>query len=170
MDLRAYIRDIPDFPVPGVVFKDITPLLGCGPAFHTAIDELAARTRPYTADVVVAMESRGFLFAAPLAYKLNLGFVPVRKQGKLPAEALSVEYALEYGKAVVEIHRDAILAGQRVLIVDDVLATGGTASAAVSLIEQLGGQVAALAFIIELTFLKGRERLVNYPLVSIIQY
>lgn len=170
MDLTAYIRDIPDFPVPGVIFKDITPLLGYGPAFRAAIDELAARTRQFDADVVVAMESRGFLFAAPLAYALDLGFVPVRKQGKLPAEALSVEYALEYGTAVVEIHRDAILGGQRVLIVDDVLATGGTAAAAVSLIEQLGGKVAALAFIIELGFLKGRERLANYPLVSIVEY
>ena len=170
MDLTAYIRDIPDFPVPGVLFKDITPLLGYGPAFRAAIDALADRVREFDADVVVAMESRGFLFAAPLAYALGLGFVPVRKQGKLPAEVFSAEYALEYGTAVVEIHRDAILAGQRVLVVDDVLATGGTAAAAISLIEQLGGQVAALAFVIELTTLQGRERLPGRPLVSIIQY
>lgn len=170
MDITTYVRDIPDFPIPGVVFKDITPLLGHGPAFKAAIDALATRVQPFNADVVVAMESRGFLFATPLAYALDIGFVPVRKQGKLPAAALSVEYALEYGTATVEIHRDAILAGQRALIVDDVLATGGTAAAAVSLIEQLGGQVVALAFLMELGFLNGREKLPGYPLVSVIQY
>ena len=170
MDLTAYVRDIADFPIAGVQFKDITPLLANGPAFRAAIDALTERTRDLRADVVVAMEARGFLFAAPLAYALDLGFVPVRKQGKLPSQALSIEYALEYGSAVVEIHRDAILAGQRVLIVDDVLATGGTAAAAVSLIEQLGGQVAALAFVIELEFLNGRAKLGQQPIVSLIQY
>src|SRR5688572_10315977 len=139
MDLAAKIRDVLDFPVKGILFKDITTLLQDGAAFRDAIDQLHARTESLAVDVVVGMESRGFIFAAPLAYRLGAGFVPVRKLGKLPSETLSIEYELEYGSNILEIHRDAIGAGQRVLVVDDLLATGGTVSATVDLVRQLGG-------------------------------
>ncbi|MBM3187642.1 MAG: adenine phosphoribosyltransferase [Chloroflexi bacterium] len=170
MDLARYIRDVPDFPIEGVLFRDITPLLRDPAAFRETIDILAARYAEQRIDIVVAIESRGFIFAAPLAYKLGAGMVPVRKPGKLPAATLSREYSLEYGTNTLEIHRDAIEAGQRVLLVDDLLATGGSAKAAIELIEQLGGVVVGVAFVIELEFLKGMEKLVGYDVFSIIKY
>jgi adenine phosphoribosyltransferase len=170
MDYASLIRDVPDFPIEGVLFKDITPLIGHGPAYRHVIDGLAERLRPFKADVVVGMESRGFIFAAPLAYALGLGFVPVRRLGKLPADSIRVEYELEYGRNSFEMHRDAIEPGQRVLIMDDVLATGGTVGATISLVEQLGGQVVAVAFLIELKALDGRRHLANREVVSLLEF
>ena len=169
-DLRAKIREVPDFPKPGILFYDITTLLKDRTAFKDAIDLLVAPYRDQRIDVVVGMESRGFIFSAPMAYTLGVGFVPVRKLGKLPAETVSVEYALEYGTNTLEIHRDAIAPGQRVLIVDDLLATGGTVSGTIDLVRRLGGEVVSLAFLVELRFLKGRERLRGYDVHSIIEY
>lgn len=168
--LEDYIRDVPDFPQQGVLFKDITPLLQNGAAFHTAIDRMAAHYAGSGIQAVVGVESRGFIFGAPLAYMLNCGFVPVRKFGKLPSETVSVEYALEYGTNVVEVHRDAIKPGQRVLIVDDLLATGGTVSAAMELVDKLGGHIAGIAFLVELTFLKGRDQLKEHDVFALIKY
>lgn len=170
MDLAPRIRDVPDFPVPGILFKDITTLLQDGEAFRDAIDGLHERVKGLAADVVVGMESRGFIFAAPLAYRLGVGFVPVRKLGKLPFETVSIEYELEYGSNTLEIHRDAILPGQRVLVVDDLLATGGTVGATVDLVQQLGGAVVAAAFLIELKALKGRAQLDGFPVISLITF
>lgn len=168
--LESFIRDIQDFPQQGVLFKDITPLLQSGIAFHASIDRLAAHYAGAGIQTVVGVESRGFIFGAPLAYQLNCGFVPVRKFGKLPSETVSVEYALEYGTNVVEIHKDAIQPGERVLIVDDLLATGGTVSAAMELVEKLGGHIAGIAFLVELTFLKGREQLKGHDVFALIKY
>ena len=168
--LEDYIRDIQDFPQQGVLFKDITPMLQDGPAFHAAIDRLAAHYAGAGIQTVVGVESRGFIFGAPLAYQLNCGFFPVRKFCKLPHETVSVEYALEYGTNVVEVHRDAIKPGERVLIVDDLLATGGTVSAAMDLVEQLGGHIAGIAFLVELTFLKGRDHLRGHDVFALIKY
>jgi adenine phosphoribosyltransferase len=168
--LTSKIRDVPDFPKKGIVFKDITTLLKDGPSFRQAIDALLEQTRGFAPDLVVGMESRGFIFAAPIAYLLGVGFVPVRKLGKLPAASVSVEYDLEYGAASLEMHTDAIAAGQRVLVVDDLLATGGTVCATIELIEQLGGTVVATAFLVELDFLKGRARLDGYPVVSLVHF
>lgn len=159
IELASYIRDVPDFPKPGILFKDITTLLKDPQAFRQAIDLLTEAFRPDNVDIVVGMESRGFIFGAPLAYNLGAGFVPVRKLGKLPAETVRVEYALEYGTNTLEIHTDAIQPGQRVLVVDDLLATGGTVVATVDLIERLGGIVVGYGFLMELLFLHGRERL-----------
>jgi adenine phosphoribosyltransferase len=170
VDLRAKIREIPDFPKPGILFYDITTLLKDPDAFKGAIDLLVDPYRDRRVDVVVGMESRGFIFSAPMAYILGVGFVPVRKLGKLPAETVSVEYALEYGTNTLEIHRDAITPGQRVLIVDDLLATGGTVSGTIDLVRRIGGEVVGLVFLVELRFLKGRERLRGYDVHSIIQY
>lgn len=170
MELEKYIRDIPDFPIEGILFKDITPLLRDARAFRAAIDLLASHYEGTEIDQVVAIESRGFLFAAPLAYKLGAGMVPVRKPGKLPADVISVEYSLEYGSNTLEMHRDAIESGQRVLLVDDLLATGGSAKAAIELIERLGGRVVGVAFLIELTFLRGVDKLAGYDVFSIIKY
>lgn len=170
-DLAQYIRDVPDFPKSGVLFKDITTLLKEPTAFREAVDRLAAPFESVDVDVVVGMESRGFIFAAPLAYKLDAGFVPVRKTGRLPAEAVQVSYDLEYGHNTLELHRDAIQPGQRVLIVDDLLATGGTVLATMKLVQQLGGKVVGLAFLIELLYLNGRRNLIDPPpIVSLIQY
>ena len=168
--LAQKIRDIPDFPQPGILFKDITTLLKDGPALRLAIDELHQRCRGYGAAKVVGMESRGFIFATPLAYLLGVGFVPVRKLGRLPAETVRAEYTLEYGINTVEIHRDAIAPGERVLIVDDLLATGGTCRATIELVEELGGVVAGIAFLVELTLLHGRERLGGYDIQALISY
>ncbi len=168
--LEDYIRDVQDFPQQGVLFKDITPMLQDGPAFRAAIDRLAAHYAGAGIQTVVGVESRGFIFGAPLAYQLNCGFVPVRKFGKLPNETVSVEYALEYGTNVVEMHKDAIKPGERVLIVDDLLATGGTVSAAIELVEKLGGHIAGIAFLVELTFLKGREQLKGHDVFALIKY
>ncbi|MBI2861647.1 MAG: adenine phosphoribosyltransferase [Chloroflexi bacterium] len=170
MDLAAKIRDIPDFPKPGIVFKDITTLIQDPKALKYAIDQLHKHFRGRGIDVVVAMESRGFIFGAPLAYKFGAGFVPVRKLGKLPSDTIRVEYDLEYGTNTVEMHSDAISPGQRVLIVDDLLATGGTAGATIKLVEHLGGVIVGIAFLIELTFLNGRQGLEKYDVFSLIQY
>jgi adenine phosphoribosyltransferase len=170
VDLATLIRDIPDFPKRGILFKDITSLLKDGPAFRAAIDQLCDRLRPYDADMVVGMESRGFIFAAPIAYLLGLGFAPVRKLGKLPGPVVSTEYELEYGTNTLELHNDAVQPGQRVLIVDDLLATGGTVSATIELVQRLGGEVSAVAFLIELTALAGRARLNGCDVVSLIQF
>jgi adenine phosphoribosyltransferase len=168
--LEDKIRDIPDFPQKGVLFKDITPLLQDAAAYHAAMDRLAAHYAGAGIQTVVGIESRGFILGAPLAYLLNCGFVPVRKFGKLPAPTVSVEYALEYGTNVVEVHRDAIKPGERVLIVDDLLATGGTVLAAIELIEGLGGHIAGIAFLVELSFLKGREQLKEHDVFALINY
>ncbi len=168
--LAEKIRDVPDFPKEGVIFKDITTLLKDAQALRAVVDALTERFQDCAVDVVVGMESRGFIFGAPLAYNLGAGFVPVRKLGKLPAETISVEYSLEYGTNTLEMHKDAITPGQRVLIVDDLLATGGTVNATIQMVERLGGVVAGVAFVIELTFLHGRENLSRYDVVSLIQY
>jgi adenine phosphoribosyltransferase len=169
-DLRAKIREVPDFPKPGILFYDITTLLRDAAAFREAIDLMTEPFLDKKVDVVVGMESRGFIFAAPMADKLDAGFVPVRKLGKLPAETVSVEYALEYGTNTLEIHKDSLTAGQRVLIVDDLLATGGTVIGTIELVQQLKGEVVGLAFLVELLFLKGRERLKQYDVHSVVQY
>lgn len=168
--LEDRIRDIPDFPQKGVLFKDITPLLQDATAFRTAMERLAARYAGAGIETVIGVESRGFILGAPLAYLLNSGFVPVRKFGKLPSQTVNVEYALEYGTNVVEMHVDAIKPGQRVLIVDDLLATGGTVSAALELVEKLGGEVVGVAFLVELSYLKGRERLQDQDVFALITY
>jgi adenine phosphoribosyltransferase len=169
-ELRARIREIPDFPKPGILFYDITTLLKDGAAFRESIDLMLEPYRGEKIDIVVGMESRGFIFSAPMAYKLNAGPVPVRKLGKLPAETITVEYALEYGSNTLEIHRDAIQAGQKVLIVDDLLATGGTVQGTIELIERLKGDVVGLAFLVELDFLKGRDRLNGRRVTSVVKY
>ena len=170
MDLKDYIRDIPDFPEPGIIFKDITPLLASPAAFDHSIGQLVESCGGTDFDAIVAVESRGFIFGAPLARELNKPLIPVRKAGKLPGDTHSVEYDLEYGSNVLEIHSDGILPGQRALVIDDLLAIGGTLSAASSLVEACGGEVARLAVVIELTFLDGRSRLQGRDLVSLIQY
>ena len=170
MDLKEYIRDIPDFPEPGILFRDITPLLGNPAAFSYAVGLLAERCGELDFDVVVAIESRGFIFGAPLALELGKPLAPVRKAGKLPADTYSVEYDLEYGSNVLEIHTDAISPGQRALIVDDLLAIGGTLSAASGLVESCGGVVSGLAVVIELGFLEGRSRLAGRDVISLVQY
>lgn len=169
-DLKAKIRVIPDFPKPGISFKDITTLLADGSAWSRAIDALAERCVGMGADVVVGPEARGFIVGAALAYRLGVGFVPVRKAGKLPAECLRGDYQLEYGKDSLEIHKDAIRPGLKVLVVDDLLATGGTIEASIKMVEQLGGQVAGVAFLIELTELGGRKHLGKYRVESLIEY
>jgi adenine phosphoribosyltransferase len=168
--LRAKIREIPDFPKPGILFYDITTVLKDAAAYKDAIDLMLEPYRDERVDLVVGMESRGFIFSAPMAYQLGTGFVPVRKLGKLPAETITVEYALEYGSNTLEIHRDAITPGQRVLIVDDLLATGGTVRGTIDLVERLKGEVVGLGFLVELDFLKGRERLEGRKVTSVIQY
>ena len=169
-ELKALIRDIPDFPKKGIIFKDITPVLKQPEALQFAIDEMADLLRDARPDQIVGIESRGFIFSPILAYKLKTGFVPVRKPGKLPAQTIRTSYQLEYGQNELDIHRDAILRGMRVAVVDDLLATGGTAQAAIRLVEKLGGEVVAVTFLVELAFLKGREKLSNYNVSSIIQY
>ena len=169
-ELRAKIREIPDFPKPGILFYDITTLLKDARAYRAAIDAMLAPYAGIAIDVVVGMESRGFIFSAPMAYQLGAGLVPVRKLGKLPAETISVEYALEYGSNTLEVHRDAIQPGQKVLIVDDLLATGGTVNGTVELVQRLKGEIVGLAFLVELGFLKGRDRLTGQTVSSVITY
>src|SRR5258706_16481863 len=169
-ELRARIREIPDFPKPGILFYDITTLLKDAAAFKESIDLMMEPFRKERPDIVVGMESRGFIFSAPMAIELGAGFVPVRKLGKLPAETLSVEYALEYGTNTLEIHKDAVMPGQRVLVVDDLLATGGTVVGTIELLNLLKADVVGLAFLVELNFLKGRERLSGHKVHSVIQY
>ncbi len=169
-DLKARIRVIEDWPKPGVSFKDITTLLQDGEAWRSAISQFADLCRPVKADILVAPEARGFIIGSALAYELGIGLVPVRKKGKLPAETLRGEYLLEYGSDVLEIHRDAIRPGQRALVIDDVLATGGTISATIDLVKQLGGVVAGVGFLIELTYIPGREKLSEYNVLSLVKY
>jgi adenine phosphoribosyltransferase len=170
VNLKQYIRDIPDFPQPGVLFRDITPLLRAPAAFRQALDQFTDRYRGEPVEAIVGIESRGFIFGAPLADRLSVPFVPIRKPGKLPAPRMSIEYTLEYGSSQLDIASDALSAGQRVVIVDDVLATGGTANAAAKLVELLGGQVFALQFLIELRFLEGRGKLGGYRVEALLQY
>ncbi len=168
--LRAQIREVPDFPKPGILFYDITTLIKQPKPFAEAIDLMVEPFADTKVDVVVGMESRGFIFSAPMAIRLGAGFVPVRKLGKLPAETISVEYALEYGTNTLEVHKDAIQPGQKVLIVDDLLATGGTVLGTIDLVKQLKADIVGLSFLVELQFLKGRARLVGHDIHSIIQY
>lgn len=168
--LKAMIREIPDWPQPGVSFKDITTLLKNGEAWRSAVRSLAGLVSSLGAEVIVAPEARGFIVGSALAYELGLGWVPVRKRGKLPAATLQSEYLLEYGADVLEIHRDGIDPGRRVLVVDDVLATGGTISATIDLVRQLGAQVVGVAFLIELTYIPGREKLEGHNVISLIRY
>ncbi|HEX8098873.1 MAG TPA: adenine phosphoribosyltransferase [Actinomycetota bacterium] len=167
---KELIRDVPDFPQKGIMFKDITPLLADENAFSSVIDLIVVHYGRGNIDKVVGIEARGFILASPVAYHFGAGFVPVRKEGKLPWDAEREEYALEYGTAVLEVHRDSIRPGERVLIVDDVLATGGTARATAELVERLGGKVMGIACLIELTFLNGRDALSNYDFFSLIAY
>jgi adenine phosphoribosyltransferase len=170
VQLEEFIRNVPDFPIPGVQFKDITTLLRHGPAFRSVIERFVEQYRDQRVDVVAGIESRGFIFSAPVAYELGAGLVPIRKPGKLPAATVEVAYSLEYGTNVLQMHADAFERGARVLIVDDLLATGGTVAAAVDLVRHLGGEVVGLAFVIELTFLNGREQLGDYPIFSLVRY
>lgn len=170
MDLKKFIRDIPDFPIAGILFRDITPLLGNPAAFQQVLDRLEAMARAASAGAIVAVESRGFIFAGPLADRLRLPLVPVRKPGKLPAARMSVEYSLEYGNNQLDIHADALAPNTRVFIVDDLLATGGTAKATAKLVELVGGVVAGFGFVVELADLNGRASLGGYEVASVLRY
>jgi len=170
MDLKSKIRTIPDWPKKGIMFRDITPLLQDKKAFKYVIDKFYKRYKGKNIDVIVAIESRGFIFGSVLAYKLGCSFVPIRKEGKLPHKTMKQEYSLEYGNAVVEIHEDAIKQGDKVLIVDDLIATGGTISATIKLVELLGGKIIEIAFVIELIYLKGREKLKDYNVFSLVEF
>jgi adenine phosphoribosyltransferase len=170
MDLKALIRDIPDFPIPGILFRDVTTLLGNPDGLRYTVDTMAEKCSHLSPDYIIGMESRGFIFGTPLAYKLNVGFVPVRKPGKLPAAVHTVEYALEYGTDRLQMHQDAFPTGSRVLIVDDLIATGGTAAATAKLVQQAGGELVGFGFIIELMGLDGRKTLPDVPVVTLIQY
>jgi adenine phosphoribosyltransferase len=170
VNLRDYIRDIPDFPKPGIVFKDITPLLLDPAAFDHAVSGLAAHARPLEVDLVVAAEARGFIFGGALARELGAGFVPARKRDKLPHETVRVEYGLEYGLDELHVHADAFGGGTRVLVHDDLLATGGTAKATIDLVEQLGGRVVGCAFVVELAFLRGRQALTGHGVHALVRY
>jgi adenine phosphoribosyltransferase len=170
MDLKSLIRDIPDFPKPGIVFRDITTLLAHPEGLRYTIDSLCEQCRPLSPDYIVGMESRGFLFATPLACQLGVGFVPVRKPGKLPAAVHRIDYDLEYGQDCLEIHQDAVPPGSRVLIIDDLIATGGTAKATAQLLQQIGCELVGFGFVIELVGLNGRKDLPDVPIVSLVQY
>jgi adenine phosphoribosyltransferase len=170
LDLASKIRDVPDFPTPGILFKDIMPLVADPAAFRESIDRLAEWAGPRAPDVILGAEARGFIFGGALAYALGCGFVPARKPGKLPWETIGATYALEYGNDTLQIHSDAITSGQRVIVLDDVLATGGTARAKIDLVEQLGGVVVGALFVVELTFLGGRARLAGYDSHALITY
>ena len=168
--VEDFVRSIPDFPEPGIIFRDITTILQDSEGLHLAIDQLIAMLDGVDFDVIVGPESRGFIFGVPVAYMLHKGFVPVRKKGKLPCETISAEYDLEYGSAVIEMHKDSIKPGQKVVIVDDLIATGGTIEAITGLVEELGGEVVKLCFVMELKGLKGRERLKKYDVKTLIAY
>ena len=170
VDFRSFIRDVPDFPKPGILFRDITPLLGNGPAFRTCITQMCERLSPHKPQIISGIESRGFIFGATMAVEMGIGFVPIRKPRKLPWKTRTETYALEYGTDAIEIHEDAFAAGTRVALVDDLLATGGTAGAAIKLLQSLGGNVVATEFLIELAFLEGRKRLGNLPVEVLITY
>lgn len=169
-DLKAIIRDIPDFPKEGIIFKDITTLLQDGPSLKKSVDLLAKKFKKENIDLVVGVEARGFIFGAAVALKLGAGFVPVRKKGKLPSKTKSVTYDLEYGSDTLEIHEDAVKPGARVLVVDDLLATGGTVRAVVDLLQGLKAEIAGVAFLVELRFLKGKNKLKDLPVYSVIKY
>lgn len=168
--LEEYVRSIPDFPEPGIIFHDITTILQDPDGLHLAIQSMQDKLKDTEFDVVVGTESRGFIFGVPIAYNLHKAFVPVRKKGKLPCETVSMEYDLEYGSAVIEMHKDSIKPGQKVLLVDDLVATGGTIEAAIKLVEELGGEVVKVVFLMELAGLKGRERLKGYEVESVLCY
>ena len=170
MDLKALIRDIPDFPKPGILFRDITTLLSDPAGLRYSIDTLASKIEDWQPEYIVGMESRGFIFGAALAYKLGIGFIPIRKPGKLPAAVWSVEYALEYGTDKLEIHQDAAPPGSRIAIVDDLIATGGTAAATAKLVREIGGDLVGCAFLIELDALDGRSHLPDVPIISLVHY
>ena len=169
-DLKKLIREVPDYPKPGILFYDLTTLLKDGKGFHELIDRMCSHYNGHTVDVVAGIEARGFIFGPALAYRLGAGFVPVRKPNKLPAKTASISYALEYGTDTLEIHEDAVKPGQRVIICDDLLATGGTAAATAKLVQNLGGKIEGAAFAVELTFLKGRSKLNGVDVFSLIQY
>lgn len=168
--LEEYVRSIPDFPEPGIIFRDITTILQDPDGLHLAIQSMQDKLKDTEFDVVVGTESRGFIFGVPIAYNLHKAFVPVRKKGKLPCETVSMEYDLEYGSAVIEMHKDSIKPGQKVVLVDDLVATGGTIEAAIKLVEELGGEVVKVVFLMELVGLKGRERLKGYEVESVLCY
>ncbi|ANB56354.1 adenine phosphoribosyltransferase [Anoxybacillus sp. B7M1] len=170
MDLKQYVTIVPDFPKPGIMFKDITTIMDKGEVYKYATDQIVQYAREKEIDLVVGPEARGFIIGCPVAYALGVGFAPVRKEGKLPREVVRVEYGLEYGKDVLTMHKDAIKPGQRVLITDDLLATGGTIEATIKLVEQLGGVVAGIAFLIELTYLEGRNKLDGYDILTLMQF
>lgn len=170
MDLKQYITTVPDWPKPGIQFKDITTLMDNGDAYKYATDQIVEYAREKSIDLVVGPEARGFIIGCPVAYSLGVGFAPVRKEGKLPRETVKAEYGLEYGKDILTIHKDAIKPGQRVLITDDLLATGGTIDATIRLVEQLGGVVAGIAFLIELSYLDGRSKLNNYDILTLMEF
>ncbi|MDX8336240.1 adenine phosphoribosyltransferase [Candidatus Cetobacterium colombiensis] len=170
MDLKKYVALVEDYPKPGIKFRDITPLMGNGEAYKFATDKVVEFAKEHNIDLVVGPEARGFIFGCPVSYALGVGFAPVRKPGKLPREVIQYAYDLEYGSNVLCMHKDSVQPGQRVLIVDDLLATGGTIEATVKLIEELGGVVAGLAFLIELEDLKGREKLEGYPVLTLMKY
>jgi len=170
MDLKQFVAIVPDWPKPGIKFKDITPLMANGEAYKYATDQIVLYARERQAEVIVGPEARGFIIGCPVAYSLGVGFAPVRKEGKLPRETIKVDYGLEYGKDVLTLHKDAIKPGQRVLITDDLLATGGTIEATIKLVEELGGVVAGIAFLIELTYLDGRSKLDNYNVLTLLEY
>lgn len=170
MDYKKYIKIVENFPKEGIEFKDITPLMDNGKAFKSAIDEVVDYAKDKEVDIIVGPEARGFIIGCPVAYALETGFVPVRKEGKLPREVIKVNYGLEYGENVLTIHKDAVKPGQRVLITDDLLATGGTIEATINLVEELGGIVVGCAFFIELTYLSGRDKLVGYDVLTLMQY
>ena len=168
--LEEYVRSIPDFPEPGIIFRDVTSILQDADGLHLAIDLMQEKLKDVDFDVVVGPESRGFIFGVPIAYNLHKPFVPVRKKGKLPCETVSRSYDLEYGSATIEMHKDSIKPGQKVAIIDDLIATGGTVEAAIKLVEELGGEVVKVVFLMELAGLKGRERLAGYDVASVIRY
>ncbi len=170
MDLKQFIRDIPDFPKPGIVFKDITPLLADPEAFKHVVDQMTQFAQKQGAEAIVGIDSRGFIFGSVIAYKLGLKFIPVRKVGKLPHETISEKYALEYGEAELEIHKDALSPGEKALVVDDLLATGGTIRATCNLVEKLQAEICGIAFLINLAFLNGSEKISNYKILNLIQY
>ncbi|MDF1506840.1 MULTISPECIES: adenine phosphoribosyltransferase [Bacillaceae] len=170
MDLKKHIAIVEDWPKPGIKFKDITPLMNDGEAYHYATDQIVEYARKKDIDIIVGPEARGFIIGCPVAYSLGVGFAPVRKKGKLPRATIDVDYGLEYGKDVLTIHQDAIKPGQRVLITDDLLATGGTIEATIKLVEELGGVVAGIAFLIELTYLEGRSKLDGYDILTLMEF
>lgn len=170
MNLREYVSEVENWPKEGVQFKDITTIMDNGEAFGYAVDQIAKFAEDKDVDIIVGPEARGFIIGCPVAYRLGIGFAPVRKPNKLPRETISYEYNLEYGKNTLEIHKDAIKPGQRVLITDDLLATGGTIEAAIHLVEKLGGEVVGLAFLIELNYLNGRDKIKNYDFISLLEY